>query len=353
MAPLAKWFNIRGLFIKIRDFIVKGVKGFIGIFQIPPSTTMDPAERKLKIWEVVVKGAIGVLVAGVVTIIGFTVDSNQKELAQREESKRAKLAEENRALTAMKDLSAKQKEMDLTLGIQMFQTLMSNYLKVSGSQEANANKEQQLLLLRLISSNFQDSPINIKPLFEDLDSRLTGPQEKQRLREIAMDVARRQAFRLTLENGLIIDRKEPFKKGDSLVISLPPATITIDEVGEDAIRATITPESPLEEKKTLGPFSVNFFATPLLDNTKLFDKRVSLLLLKIEGEEAKVRVVIFDSYLAQDRFDIKESSHSFRFNDYGEKNYTGKKSNAPGADSNSGNLFQRLIHLLPFFHPPG
>lgn len=346
MAPSEKKFNIRGFFIKIRDLIVKGVKGFFGIFAIPPSTSMDPAERKLKIWEVFVKGAIGILVAGVVTVIGFTVESNRKELAEREESKRVMLAEENKTLTAMKELTAKQKEMDLNLGIQMFQTLMTNYLKVSGSQEGRANRQQQTLLLRLISSNFLDSPINIKPLFEDLDSHLTDPQEKQRLREIAMDAARHQAFRLTLENGRIFDPEKLFKKGDSLAIPLTPATITIDEVGKDSIKASLISESPFGEKKTLGPFSVNYFDTPLLDNTKLFDRRVSLLLLKIEGEKAKVRVVIFDSYLAPDRFDIKENSRSFQTNEY-----KGQKSNEPNPDSNSGSFLQRLIQLIPFFHP--
>lgn len=344
MAPSEKWFNIGGFFIKIRDLIVKGVKGFFGIFAIPPSTTMDPAERKLKIWEVFVKGAIGILVAGVVTVIGFTVESNRKELAEREESKRVMLAEENKTLTAMKELSAKQKELDLNLGIQMFQTLMTNYLKVSGAQAGSANRQQQTLLLRLISSNFLDSPINIKPLFEDLDSHLTDPLEKQRLREIAMEAARHQAFRLTLESGRIFDPEE-LKKGDSLAIPLTPATITIDEVGKDSIKASLISESPFGEKKTLGPFTVNYFDTPLLDNTKLFDRRVSLLLLKIEGDKAKIRVVIFDSYLAPDRFDIKENSRSFQTNEY-----KGRKSSESNPDSNSGSFLQRLIHLIPFFH---
>jgi len=303
---------------------------------------------------VFVKGAIGILVAGVVTVIGFTVESNRKELAEREESKRVMLAEENKTLTAMKELSAKQKEIDLNLGIQMFQTLMTNYLKVSGSQAGRANRQQQTLLLRLISSNFLDSPINIKPLFEDLNSHLTDPQEKQRLREIAMEAARHQAFRLTLENGRIFDPPEELfpkgllKKGDSLAIPLTPATITIDEVGKDSIKASLISESPFGEKKTLGPFSVNYFDTPLLDNTKLFDRRVSLLLLKIEGEKAKVRVVIFDSYLAPDRFDIKENSRSFQTNEY-----KGQKSNEPKPDSNPDSFLQRLINLIPFFHLSG
>ncbi len=43
-----------------------------------------------------------------------------------------------------------------------------------------------------------------------------------------------------------------------------------------------------------------------MDNTKLGPKRVSVMQLDNDGETAKIRVIIFDSYLAADRFDIKE-----------------------------------------------
>ncbi len=320
MPPSEKRFNIL-------DLIGKRVKSLIGVFQIPPSTTMDPAERKLRIYEVLVKGLIGGLVALVITSLGYWMENNrkfqadqqkfladqqaasQKRLADQEEASRLMIAENNRTMATLSQLSAKQKEMDVDLGMQMFKTLMSNYLQVSKAQEGSAKRLQQMLLLRLISLNFQDSPINIKPLFEDLDEQLTDPGEKKRLRDIAMEVARHQTFRLVSQSGEATDY--PVEKGKPIPLGIP-ATIKIEEVGIDKIKASLTSEIIPGKPKTLGPFSVNYFDTPLNDNTKLGAWRVSVLLLENDGQKAKVRVVFFDSYLAPDRFDIKELTQQFK-----------------------------------------
>jgi hypothetical protein len=295
--------------------IVKTGKGIIGFFQIPQSTTMDPAERKLKVYEIIVKGIIGAFVAGVVTIIGFRMESSRTKLAQQEESNRVKLAQEmesnrvmiaenNKALMALRDSSVKQKEMDLDLGMKMFQTLMSHYLQVSTSQGGSERSHQQMVLLHLISLNFQDSPINIKPLFEELDRQMTNAREKEQLREIAMEVARHQAFRLTFQNGT---RTDATVEKDSEIPLDIQATIKIIEVGQDVVKASLISEATLE-KPTLGPFTVSFFDMPLIDNIKLGEKRVSLLLLKNDGKTARVRVLVFDSFLAPDRFDVREAT---------------------------------------------
>lgn len=305
---------------KLWDLIVKGVKSLIGVFHIPQSTFMDPAERKLKIYEVVVKGIIGALVAAVITFMGIRMETNRKILADREEASRKKLAdqeeagrlmiaENNRTMATLSQLSAKQKEMDVDLGMQMFKTLMAHYLQVSGSQGGSAKRQQQMLLLRLISLNFQDSPINIKPLFENLDNQLINPEEKKRLRQIAMEVARHQTFRLVSQSGEATDY--PVEKGTEIPLGIP-ATIKIEEVGNDMVLASLTSKLIPEKPKTQGPFLVNYFDTPLNDNTKLGTWRVSLLLIKSDGKKATVRVVFFDSYLAPDRFDIKELTQDFR-----------------------------------------
>jgi hypothetical protein len=82
------------------------------------------------------------------------------------------------------------------------------------------------------------------------------------------------------------------------------------------IRASLISEAT-PEKLTLGPFSVNYFDMPLIDNTKLLDRRISVMQLENDGTTAKVRVIVFDSYLAPDRFDVKEMSQTLQNIDYG------------------------------------
>ncbi|MFZ5449448.1 MAG: hypothetical protein ACOZFS_12495 [Thermodesulfobacteriota bacterium] len=281
---------------------------------------MDPAERKLKIYEVLVKGIIGALVVGIITFMGAWMETSrrtladqeaarQKRLADQEEANRLMIAENNKTMATLSQLSAKQKEMDVELGMQMFQTLMAHYLQASRVQDGIAKRQQQMLLLRLISLNFQDSPINIKPLFEDLDHQLTDAGEKQQLQDIAMDVARHQTFRLISLSGDAIDRE--VVEGTEILLAIP-ATIKIEEVGLDKIKASLTSKIIPEKPKTLGPFTVNYFDTPLNDNTKLGPWRVALLLINSDGKKATVRAVSFDSYLAPDRFDIKELTQDFR-----------------------------------------
>ncbi|MEJ2670617.1 MAG: hypothetical protein P8168_00150 [Deltaproteobacteria bacterium] len=266
---------------------------------------MDPAERKLKIYDVVVKGIIGGVIVLSVTLVGTMMQTNQK-----------RIAEDNKTMATLRELSAKQKEMDVDLGMQMFKTLMAHYLQISASQEGKDTehqqmilRHQQMILLRMISLNFQDSPINIKPLFEELDIQMTDAGEKQRLRIIAMEEARHQAFRLTFQNGTSYE--ETVWKGKEIHLDTVGATIKIIEVGKDKIKASLTSDV-MPGNPTLGPFSVNYFDTPLNDNIKLGTWRISLLLLKHLGDKARVRVVIFASYLAPDRFDIKELTQQIR-----------------------------------------
>jgi len=69
-------------------------------------------------------------------------------------------------------------------------------------------------------------------------------------------------------------------------------------------------ETPLE-------FGVDYFDMPLVDNTKLGDKRISVLQLDNDGKKAIIRVITFDSYLAADRFDIKEMTKDYEQTNFG------------------------------------
>jgi hypothetical protein len=258
--------------------------------------------KGLKIWEAVNKTLVTILVAviaGLVSIIGYKMESN-----------RAAMAEHNKAIAAIRDSWMKQKELDLDLGVKMFQTLLTNFLQPGGSLGKIESRRQQMLLLKLTSLNFQDTPINLRALFEDLDAQLTNPAEKEKLQKIAMDVARRQAFRLTIQNGW--DTGEiPVKPGAEVSLREDlPFKIRVNEIKNDQIMVSLIPLDP--NRKPLD-FGVDYFVMPIIDNTKLGIYRVSVMRVSNDPKNMtpRIRIIVFDSYLAPDRFDIKEKTNDY------------------------------------------
>ena len=279
----------------------------------PPG--MDPEEKRLKVWDLIVRGGIGTLVTILIAGIGFRMESNRAKLAQKEEANRVMIAESNKAMMALRESSVKQKELDVNLGLKIFDTLMANYLQSGANQAADNGRRRKILLLRLISLNFQDSPLNLRPLFEQLDAQITDPKERADLRQIALDVARRQAFRLTFPNdwdsGPI-----PVKKGAQISLPSVPAKISIGDISNDRIQISLI-STYTEAGRSLGPFDINYFDMPIIDNTKLGDKRVAVMRIEDEGTNPRIRIITFPSYLAADRFDIKEMTQDIRASDFG------------------------------------
>lgn len=272
---------------------------------------LDPTQKRLKKWDLVIKSfgtLIIAIIGGFVTVIGYNMESN-----------RTFQAEHNKTIMAIRDSWVKQKELDLNLGVKMFETLIAQFVQKSASQGSGEGNRQQLLLLRLISLNFQDTPINLKPLFEQLDSQMEDKDQKAKLREIAMEVARRQAFRLTFQNGWESGEK-PVKKDAYVDLQGLPYKIQIVGLNKDSVRAALVSLENPEQKVPLE-FDVNFFAMPLVDNTKLGPKRVSVMQTENDGATAKIRVIIFDSYLAADRFDIKEMTKQYEQDNLGMTKY--------------------------------
>jgi hypothetical protein len=193
----------------------------------------------------------------------------------------------------------------------MFQTLLTNFLQPGSSLGKKENRSQQMLLLKLTSSNFQDTPINLRALYEDLDGQLTDTADKEELRKIALEVARRQAFRLTIQNGW--DTGEiPVKAGDEIALREDlPFKIQVNEVINDQIKVSLIPLDP--NRKPLD-FAVDYFVMPIIDNTKLGIYRVSVMRVTNDPKNKAVprmRIIVFDSYLAPDRFDIKEKTNDY------------------------------------------
>ena len=173
-----------------------------------------------------------------------------------------------------------------------------------------------MLLLRLVALNFLDAPVHLKPLFEDLDYQLTTAKEKTALRNIAQEVAHRQAYRLTVRSGNDEDEvsydsgPQQVKPGQTLHIPDVLTSVHIESVSVDGIRAKIVSE-PIDNR-AVGPFLVTYFDAPLVDNTKLGDNRIALLLDDSGAEGSKIRVIVFPNYRAADRIDIKELARVFR-----------------------------------------
>ena len=61
--------------------------------------------------------------------------------------------------------------------MRLFGTLMERYFKGTPSTDCN----QEMLLLRLTALNFYDVPVNLKPLFEQLNAKLKSAEEKNKL----------------------------------------------------------------------------------------------------------------------------------------------------------------------------
>uniref|UniRef100_A0A7V4G852 Uncharacterized protein n=1 Tax=Desulfobacca acetoxidans TaxID=60893 RepID=A0A7V4G852_9BACT len=270
-------------------------------------------ERRIKIWELIFKGLLPVSIGVLTWYVGYIADLSRRAT----EEVRFREAERSRQLTSKIEFSARQKDLDVNLGMQMFKTLLSDYLTREEGKEKEEQVRKKLLLLRLIALNFQDVPINLKPLFEDLDRRLTNPRDRAELHDIALEVARRQAYRLTLQG---LDLKDIIlkKEGDTVVITGSekvkeqlenlPFTLAVHELNQDNFKATLTYEG-----RTFGPFTVSRFDMPVVDNVKVGDFRVSLLMLSLNGGTAAARLVVFPSDLAADRFDLKELSMGQRF----------------------------------------
>jgi hypothetical protein len=268
---------------------------------------------------------------GLITLLGFHMESNRHNMDKKIEENRIAINEQNKKAMAIKDFSMKQKELDLNLGIKMFETLMTQYLEKTSSQGSLERTHQQMLLLQLISLNFQDTPVNLRPLFEKLNSQLPDSNEKNQLHQIAIEVARRQAFRLTFNFINAWDSGEqPVKAGQDFVLKEGevPFKIHIKEIKNDEINVALVPLSQDSKRRPLE-FSVNYFAMPIVDNTKLDVYRVSVLRASNDPDDpkiARIRIIVFDSYLAPDRFDIKEMTSPMTItNDMGTEDLTKKK----------------------------
>jgi hypothetical protein len=262
---------------------------------------MTISDSTLKLLDIIVKAFLGLVVTGLATAYGLYLQAENDRRVTRESKAQSII-----------DLASKQKDLDVQTAITMFQSLTTSYLKTGTTSDQHLLR-QRLLLLRLVALNFQDVPIQLRPLFEDLDSQLTERSDRDALRAIAKEVASRQAFRLTVGGGYNLTFH--VKAGDPPIeLDELHTKIVIKAINKESITAEI--DSDLVTSGPIGPFEVGYFSWPITDNTKLHEYRISVLLLSVVDGQATVRVVWFDSDLAADRFDIKELGRPLHQSDH-------------------------------------
>ena len=257
-------------------------------------------DNKLKLADIVVKG---VLVSGIGAVVALYGNAM--------EDQRSRADQATRGLQASIEMTSRQKELDVDLSLRLFGTLMTSFFSPPQGISRTQRGHEQILLLRLVALNFQDVPINLKPLFEDLEGTLVSDSDRRKLRQIAMEVSNRQAYRLTAEPGGVFDSGlHEVSAGDTLNIPELLTTLIVESVKADRVVARL--ESRELGDRNFGPFEVSYFDSPLVDNAKLGDSRIAVVLGRSDGKTARVRVVAFPHYLAGDRIDVKELSQKYR-----------------------------------------
>lgn len=252
---------------------------------------MEWNEHKFKILDLLIKGVLGVVITAAIAFFSIRSENNRQEMARQ-----------SNKLNVLVEFITKQKELDISQGMRMFETLMGHYFQKNAGQTGPQNPRERLVLLRMIALNFQDLPINLKPLYQQLNGQLTDNQDKEDLRDVGREVARRQAYRLTAANGQDLGVMT-LKAGEAVEIPSLQLTLIVDKVTQDYLEVQLK-----FGDKTVGPFQVTYFDVPLVDNTKIGALRVSLILLEsnAEAKTAKARLIAFENYLAMDRFDVKD-----------------------------------------------
>jgi hypothetical protein len=252
---------------------------------------MKLTEDKYKFLDLFLKGFFGVAVTAAIAFYSITSQNNREELSRQTNQR-----------NAIVEFISKQKDLDITQSMRMFETLMGHYFPKDAAQPGPQNPKERLVLLRLIALNFQDLPINLKPLYQQLDGQLTDNKDRDDLKDVGREVARRQAYRLTASNGQDLGGRT-MKVGEPIEIPSLQLKLLASKITNDDI------EVQLESgNRKVGPFKVTYFDMPLVDNTKIGALRVSLILLDSneKANTADVRVIAFENYLAMDRFDVKD-----------------------------------------------
>jgi hypothetical protein len=250
-------------------------------------------------------GAFGTaIVVGLVGIFGSTW------LAKRQD------AETN--LRLYTELMSKREEADTSLRKEMFNSIITNFLKRGSKEEP----EKEVLNLELLAYNFHDS-LDLAPLFKDVYKRLDrDPKGNQiyidRLKKVTRDVVAKQIAMLeeagARSDGRIFFEDLAGKPGGIVVLDKTiPVKITnqqgqLTSVMDKQVRIEVLSAKPEKQELEVrlivrnsqnvdeadAQFTVGYFDFPMLDNLRLPQgSRCAIVLNDFDEEAAEFTFVYF------------------------------------------------------------
>ena len=220
---------------------------------------MEPETPSQHRWDLIAKTvtAIGAILAGV--FIPVAINYNQ---------------EKNREAQLYVQIMTQREQSDSSLRSQMFTSLIGSYF----GQDILRDPEKQMTYLHLLTLNFQDF-FDARPLFEDLNKRV-NPEQRVRLLSIARDAADRQINLLTKPNAepmemqLCVNETEDCKSMGTFTLKGKekdyPFAVSLEEVNPYEILVRVSSAAENFNFKTIE-FSMSYFDTPFMNNTKLMD----------------------------------------------------------------------------------
>lgn len=272
-------------------------------------------------------------------IAGATLFANSR-FQDAELDRKQRETETQKALTHLQ-MSITRKDEETNIGLQIVENLMERFIeKGPGGTDPQGKIAEKIFFLRLTALNFQDVALNLKPFFEQIDEDLNcvvnkqalektiGKKQrsdplseadqcvlnKQSLRNIGKELARRQAFMLFFTGGFLsdpievtaVDPPNP-KIVEGISLGSNNVKIWAEKIQEDSIEVTVT-IGQIE----IGPLTVSFFDAPLVDNLRQFGYRWSVLLEEVHPQAqpatAQVRLLQFLPHLAPDRIELLDQS---------------------------------------------
>ncbi len=215
--------------------------------------------------------------------------------------------EKNRESHLYIETMTQREKSDSDLRSKMFDSLIGSYF----GKGMETNPEKQMLYLHLLTLNFQEF-FDARPLFKDLHKTLTDEKKQERLLAIAREETNRQVNMLTSPDRepaemvlCVTDTEECHKAGTfNLKIKqgkLLPLDVRLKEVDSSSARVRISVPPQTFPFKT-AEFSVSFFDTPFMQNTKLADgTRFSFILKSVDTKSqiAEIEMITFpDAYMS-------------------------------------------------------
>jgi hypothetical protein len=231
-------------------------------------------------------GAIGTAV--VLACVGFF---GSHFLARRQAAETDSLARRQESETDLRlytDLMSKREEADTSLRKEMFNSIMTNFLKPASEEQP----DKMVLNLELLAYNFHDS-LDLGPLFKDVYKKLLKhPRQNKgyiyRLEKVTRDVVAKQIAMLDEAGGRLdgsvsfaeldekgkadIDGTLKIKPVDHPGDPYPPKQVRVEVLSKDLAKQELEVRLIVRTPPDVDAdqvFTVGFFDFPMLDNVRL------------------------------------------------------------------------------------